>query len=876
MISSNIFLKGSVWLTCTWLLLVAFNPQSALAQSSLPSSLPSEQIPNRNNSPTGIDPLQVAPNSQVDQLQQNQSLPQNGNNNADLTESLVRDALLNTANRYPWIIDPTDRFSFPSVQFRPTVKNFYTNFDLQFAKGSPVINRFTAGDFADEDSFYWVLDDNRVVMETEGRLAGVLYQGRSNDITVRRKARQIQSYGGNQYVVALPPDLDQLMRKEENGTNQISNTSVLTVTAEIINPPGIPAPPVKINNPATNSNNSNITSVKFPNQNNLFDNIEVANAPLVLQAFPTTNLQPLAQTALLEGEEVSEDLLKEAGIEFGSVLQGISPTFTPQTTSTPGIKILQLKEFGNYDLLKVLLDRSLSEKSKTLHYLNSLLWVSYGIRAENQTEKIDREQYNWYRIYASKPHHRVLVRYDPKVIEAKYTDVFANPGISLTLNQDGLKVDEPQTLAASFGLLAGGVFDFFNPENVDQSLKTARERYQRHEIFTPLQTKATSEQRRAINRRLNSTLAFANRASGLTQLSGLLTFPSAIHTDDSSLFQVRTGLYQRSVLFIDRPPPKVTKGPIQFGELRLSIDNFGPLGFTNTFVPNSKLADNESFAVQSLVTTSDDKKFLFSDSSDRLVGVPLATKASSLAFDRFELTRTESLKADIHVYSGALLLPAAEMVFSGTQGNWNYSLSAGAWLNPTPNRAMNALDNGFGLQEPTLGLYSNALVSYTDINVSRDAKGNFQRAIINNPSLNLRWNSAPNSQNPITGVLQHSFSYQDKNLALTLAPGLVYSDRFSVILPASFNLSSGLSLNAVAELGQSTYYSIEGLQSIGQNLAIGSYFQNYTSVANSRILGNSYGLKLRYTPSGTPLSTDLSIGTSENGFETRIQGNLSF
>ncbi len=874
--SFNIFLQGFVWLTHTWLLLVGFSQKPALSQPSLPSSLPSEQIPNQNTSPTGIDPLQVAPNSQVDQLQPNQSLPHNGRTNAEVTELLVRDALLNTANRYPWIIDPTDRFSFSSLQFRPTVKNSYTNFDIQVTKGSPVINRFTAGDFANHDSFYWVLDDNRVVLETKGRLAGVLYQGRSNDITVRRKARQIQSYGGHQYVVALPPDLDRLVRDEENGRDNRSSTSVLTVTAEIVNPPGVPAPPVKINNSAINGNNANITSVKFSNQNNLFENLEVANAPLILQAFPTTNLQPLAQTALFEGEEVSEELLKEAGIEFGSVLQGIPPKFTPPTTSTPGIKVLQLNKFDNYDLLKLLLDRSLDEDGKTVHYFNSLLWVSFGIRAEEQTEKIDREQYNWYRIYASQPHHRVLIRYDPEAIKAKYTDVFANPGISVTLNQDGLKVDEPQSLAASFGLLAGGIFDFFNPENVDQSLQTARERYQRHETFTPLQTKATSEQRRAVNRRLNSTLAYANRASGLTQLSGLLTFPSTIHTDDSSLLQVRTGLYQRSVLFIDRPPPTVTKGPIEFGELRLSIDNLGPLGFTNTFVRNSFLADNESFAVQTLLTTADNEQFLFEASSDRLVGVPLATKASTLAFDRFELTRTESLKAKIHLYSGSLLLPAAEMVFSGTTGNWNYSVSAGAWLNPNPNRAMNALDNQFGLQEPTLGLYSNALLSYTDINVSRDPQGNFQRAIINSPSLSLRWNSATNSQNPMIGVLQHSFSYQNKNFEGAIAPGLVYSDRFSVILPASLNLHSGLSLDAFAELGQTTYYSIQGLQSIGKNFAIGSYFQNFTNIANSRILGDSYGLKLRYTPEGTPLSTDLSIGTSHNGFETRIQGSLSF
>jgi hypothetical protein len=860
------------------------SPEAAqiLSQTPVPIT-PSEQLdPNRNIPTPGIDPLQIAPDAQVDELKPDEPLPQNiEEQDPKLTEQLVRNALLNTAGRYPWIIDPTDRYTFSALLFRPGSKQIYSSFDLQTADDTTQLNRFRIGRFSNNDSFYWVLDNNRVVIETKGHLAGVTYQGESQDISITRKMDLVQSYGGNQFVTALAPDIEGLLENPDTAQGNGSGSSILTVAAQVINPPGTPLVPIAINNPAIIRDSGNVTNLTIPSQSNLFNNIDVANAPTVLQAFPTVNLQPLAELALYSGETVPEEVLEEAGIKFGSIFRGISPEFTPSVSSVAGIKTLQLGRFDNPDLLRMLLDRSLDQGNRKVHYFNSLYWSSFGIRAENQSEEVKPPDINdWYQLYASQAHNRIVIEYHPEEPEATFTQVFANPGISLTVRPNTFDVDETQSLSATLGLLPGLLFKQLNPQGVNQLLQTARQRYNNHQIFTPLQTKATSEQRRQINRRLNSTLAFTNIATGIEQLSGLMTFSSRIHPSNSALWQVRTGLHRRRALFFEVPSPTVTSEPIRFGNLRLSSDRFGPLGFGNAIVPETTVSDgqqsNESFAVQTLVTTANGNQFLFENSSAGMAGVPIPGRSTALVFDRFELLRTETSKGKNHVFFGSLFLPAAEMVFSGTQGNFNYSIGAGAWLNPNSDKGLNVGDNQSQFQEPGLGLYARATLSHTNLSISRDAQGIPQTIFNFIPSLTVRWNSAANDINQNVVALSSVFSYQNKKLAFTIIPGIQYTDEFIAVLPATVQFSNGLTLEASLEVGKRTYYRFEALKSLNKRFSLGLYTRNFTDIDNSRIPGDSYGFKVRYNLPTTSLFTDFTLGTGSNGLDLRLQGSLSF
>ncbi len=851
--------------------------QTNVSQYPLPTTPAQPGVPNPNIQPGGVDPLQTAPDSRVDQLK---PVPKPvGGGDAKLTETLVRNALINTAGRYPWVINPTDKSTFSALQFRPGDQLTYSSFDFQSADGSAGVNHFKVGVFPKESSFYWILENNQVLLETAGQLAGIEYQGQSQDFHITGKMDLTQSYGGYQFVTALAPDLQRLLRNpNSNQSNGSSAGSILTVAAQIINPVGIPAPQIVINNPAIVNNSANITNVKIPTQSNFFNNIDIANAPQILQAFPTVNLQALAELGFRRGETVPTELLQQAGIKFGSIYQDIAPGFTPSVTSTAGIKILQAGKFDNPDLLRMLLDRSLSDSRKKVDYLNSLYWTSFGIRADQQSQQVKTDTYKWYRLYTSQAHNRVLIRYDKDKPEATFTQVFSNPGISLTLRSDNFSVDTGQSLASSLGFLPGLFFEALNPENVDKLLRIARERYKDRQIFSPLQTKATTEERRQINRRLNSTLAYTNIASGVEQLSGQLTFSGSIKPEESAIWQIRTGLYRRSVFFSDTHST-VTSGDITFGDVRISPDRLGPLGFTNTVVQENKVANsnpsNESFAVQTLLTNGEGKQFLLQDSS-KLLGVPTPTRSTALVFDRFELRRKETLDAKNSYFSGSQLLPAIETVFSGTQSNLNYSVAVGTWANPDSGRMLNVSDNQSKFKEPDAGVYTNVNISSTNLKISRDAKGIPLEIFNFSPSLALRWNSAASTLNQNIFALNSLFFYQNKNLEFTIVPGLQFGDKFNVVVPASLRFSNGLSFEGAVELGEPTYYHLDVLQALGTDLGIGFYARNFTDMNGSRYSGGSYGLKVRYNLPKTVLYTDFTIGASSHGLDLRMQGSLSF
>ena len=184
----------------------------------------------------------------------------------------------------------------------------------------------------------------------------------------------------------------------------------------------------------------------------------------------------------------------------------------------------------------------------------------------------------WYRYTLSRSHNRTLLQYDPEKIRLNYLNVFANPGLSVTTAQ-WQDTDLNQTTNASLGLILGGAFSIINPGNLNSSINEAKEQFNTVKNLAPLKTKATSQQRRQMNERLNNTLSYGNTNSSLAQVSGSYTFSGNITSDSSLLLQLRTGIYQRNVQFIEQIiQPWTDETPVVIDSV--SLDDLGPM-FSN-------------------------------------------------------------------------------------------------------------------------------------------------------------------------------------------------------------------------------------------------------------------------------------------------------
>ncbi|NEP27332.1 hypothetical protein, partial [Moorena sp. SIO3I6] len=80
----------------------------------------------------------------------------------------ISDVITQSATKYPWIINPTDKLTFDPTSFRPNKNDNYLETELRFADDNPILNRFTFANFPKDSQFYWVLDGNTVVIETQG------------------------------------------------------------------------------------------------------------------------------------------------------------------------------------------------------------------------------------------------------------------------------------------------------------------------------------------------------------------------------------------------------------------------------------------------------------------------------------------------------------------------------------------------------------------------------------------------------------------------------------------------------------------------------------------------------------------------------------
>ncbi|MFW9265150.1 hypothetical protein RRG12_41710, partial [Nostoc sp. CALU 546] len=395
-------------------------------------------------------------------------------------KKIIIDALTISANRYPWIINPTDNLTIKPQLFKPNEDENYidTDLNIRFSGDNQFIDKFTYAKFPKEDQFYWVLDNNRLVIETKGTQVGILAQGRATETYSTQNMTSTQGFWGLQYLASLPVNFDELI-----GEAEINDFSIVSIAGELVNPEGIPAGRVIINS-GINPEDPNVTVLEnitpiigsgstLSNDGGgaLFDLLDASNTPRIIQAFPTTNLKPLldgGNVKLQLGEIIPDSVLEATGILWGNILTGEGFGFTAPVSSLPGIKITQRDKFDNFDLLNIAVNPFLTPLERDLSYLNSLSWVSFGKRDPifevlSETQKTS----NWHRLYVSYPHNRSIIQYDPEKISATYSNIFSSPGISITANFSEFSIDGIQTANSTLGLALGGIFEFIKIDNIN-------------------------------------------------------------------------------------------------------------------------------------------------------------------------------------------------------------------------------------------------------------------------------------------------------------------------------------------------------------------------------------------------------------------------
>jgi hypothetical protein len=829
-----------------------------------------------------------------------QKLRRSKNQQQAKQKQIILDALTFSANKYPWIVNPTDNLTFQAQLFKPSENENYidTDLDIKFSGDEQIIDKFTYAKFPKADQFYWVLDQNRIVVETKGSQVGIISQGKETNTYITQNVTSQQAFWGLQNLFAIPTDFQNL-----TGEVNTDNFSVISIAGEIINPEGIPAGRVIINS-GVDLNNRNVTVLKntipvigsgstlsINGGEALFQALDATNAPKILQSFPTTNIQPLlddGNVQLKVGEIIPKSALEATGISWGNILTGEGFNFTAPVTSFPGIKVAQLRKFDNFDLLNIAVNPFLTQSERDYHYLNSLMWVSLGKRDPVfQTLSQTQDDSYWHRLYLSYPHNRSIIQYDPLDAKATYTNIFSAPGLSLTAKFSDISIDSIQSVNSTIGLLLGEIFEAIKIDHIQQGLEEARQKLKKGEGFTPLNTTVTAEQRRQINNRLNRTLAYANSGSGLEQVSGTYTLPSKITPKNSSILQVRTGNHKRAVQFLERNISILNEGDTFFSDLRLSNEKFGPLTFIGIPTPLNNTSINpinESSAVEVILTNSQGQQFVQKFSSGDNTIVPLQVRSFDLAFDYMELTRVDKIGISFNNFNGYLSLPTVELLAAGSSGDFNYTASLGTWFNINANSAPGVSNNNLGMEEPTIGIYTDILLNYikTDVRLNSAKKPVAVNTHI--PYLKIDWNSASNKNNPFSTFLSYFFQHQERNFGFSLAPGIALIEDnsngdFLGLFNGEFGTSQGLNLKTSLEMGKEFFFEFQGLQRISKKISAGVYLKNY-SVNNvglsSRVSGFNYGLIFRHTFPDNGVFIESQIGTGENGFDLKLQGGYRF
>jgi len=854
--------------------------------------------------------------------------------NKQVLRILVRNLLENSASRYPFLVNTSDKLIINPRNFQPSKFNFYSNFGFDLDKfepgnafqkeqfSDPLIKSANISIYPDDEQFYWVLDGNRVVIETQGNHLNFGYQGNSYQQKLRQFAKVSTSFWGLQTAFGLPSVLADLV-----GDKKLNDVNITSAAAEIVLPPGVKLPAnASFNVNITRSDSSLFQKIILLNDTDkattdellgggaLFGNLDATNAPKFLQGSPTVNLQPLLNNGvkLETGSIIPRENLLAAGLTLGDFFTGQGYSFKAPITSLPGIKTLQVNQMDNNDLLAVLSNPFLTKEQKDFHYLNSLMWYNFGLQSPEVTTSsiLSPQNQAWYRYTLSRSHNRTLLEYDPEKIRLNYLNVFANPGLSVTTAQ-WEDTDLNQTTNASLGLILGSVFNAINPGNLNATIDEAKEQYNTLKPLATLKTKATSQQRKQMNERLNNTLSYGNTNSSLAQVSGSYTFSGNIASDSSLLLQLRTGIYQRNVQFIEQIiQPWTDETPFVIDSINLS--DFGPIFFTGVNIPTSLTEIDAPQTIRFSFLRAEtsvgrflfDKSYVFGNNLNSLfTAVPMigGGKTFDISFGRIQMSKSRQREIETSAYTGNLYLPAVEFVMSGSIDNLSYSLSTGMWFNLFPDSAP-MIDNNLGKLNPNATAESSLggmlkFATKADFrNTFYDKNKQWSTIIVNSPFLSLTYNNNPNRLNLSSLSIGNVFQFVKPDFNITLYPVLNCSPQIlnpdvqstslgdiSTFLLMNFSHRSGFNFNTSFSFGnQEPSYQIESTYDVFKDkelgtVTIGPYYSTYSTATKgfeSQLKDPNYGMIFRYASANSGLVMNSRLGKSEDGF--RGDMNLEF
>ena len=849
--------------------------------------------------------------------------------NKQVLRILMRSLLDNSASRYPFFVNTSDKLIINPRNFQPSKFTFYSNFGFDLDKFAPS-NAFQKEQFSDpliksanisiypnDEQFYWVLDGNRVVIETKGNHLNFGYQGNSYQQKLRQFAQISTAFFGVQTVFAFPTTLT-----DSVGNNKLNDLNVTIAAAEIVLPPGVQLPDnASFNLNITGSDGSlfqkliplanapKATTDQLLGGGALSGNLDARNAPKFFQGFPTVNLQPLLNNGvkLEAGSIIPRENLLAAGLTLGDFFTNQGYSFKAPITSLPGIKTLQVNQINNNDLFEVLSNPFLTKEQRDFHYLNSLSWSNLGQQSPEVTTSsiLSPQNQAWYRYTLSRSHNRTLLQYDPEKIRLNYLNVFANPGLSVTTAQ-WQDTDLNQTTNASLGLILGGAFSIINPGNLNASINEAKEQFNTVKTLAPLKTKATSQQRRQMNERLNNTLSYGNTNSSLAQVSGSYTFSGNITSDSSLLLQLRTGIYQRNVQFIEQIiQPWTDETPVVIDSV--SLDDLGPM-FSNIPKTNANAPQTITYTFLQAKTSDGqvlfDKSFVFDNNFDSLftaASIIGGGKIFDINFSRLQLSTSRKREIETSSYTGNLYLPAVEFVISGSIDNLSYSLSTGMWFNLFPNSAP-MINQKLGNLSPnataegSLGGMLKFATKADFRNTFYDKNQQWESIIVNSPFLSLTYNTNPNRLNLSSLSVGNVFQFVKPDFNITFYPVLNCSPQIlnpdvqstslgdiSTFLLFNFSHKSGFNFNTSFSFGnQEPSYQIESTYDVFKDkelgtVTIGPYYSTYSTATKgfeSQLKDPNYGMIFRYASANSGLVMNSRLGKSEDGF--RGDMNLEF
>jgi hypothetical protein len=852
----------------------------------------------------------------------------------------VKSFLESVAVRYPFIVNTNDLLTINPYEYRPTILNFYVNltFDLdQYSLGNqlnfkdfndPVLKNFNFSYYPNNQQFYWLYDNN-VVIETNGFHGNINYQG--NVITQKSRQTAISTipFFGVQTVFALPQAFESARGFEKDN----NNLNITSGAVEVVSPQGVPGVPQVVFNINGEIEVVSLDDTRkastFTEQGggSYFGNLDAENAPKFLQGFPTINFQGLLdnKVRLQIGQRIPLENLAKIGVTVGDFFTTAGFNFNQSFSSLPGVKTLQFdkgfedqlsriyasalnldsSQLQNNDIVALMSNPFLTQEQRDFHYLNSLIWYSGGQRApEITTRSFEPETHNWYRYIFNYSQNRTLLKYHPEKVELSYTNVFANPGVSLTVSPFLSDVDERQMVNATLGLALGGLFYLLNPNDINGALTTARQKYEENQAPESFSTQSTSADRRAMNLRLNNSLQNANLVSQLNQVSGSYTITDHVTPNSSLLFQLRTGTYQRAVQFFSREIGEWTpESPLFFSVI--SPNDFGPLAYTGVNVPieftNIEPLNRTSFAFIKIQNGEGDVllKQQLAVQSEAFTALPIVGpgKAADIEFGRIEISRFRQREFEDTSYIGYLYLPALEFILSGTSKGFSYSLSLGAWTNLYPQSSPQIDENISDLQEKTVGIFSSINLRWNFNNIWYNKNKQWETIISNSPLVNFSWNSSPNRLNISSANFGNVFQFVRQNWNLTWFSNFSFSPQelnaaapksslgnISYFSSLNFSESSGLNIIFPISFGDKVFYSVEATYPIIKDQKLGStrlgfYYSNYSVATrgfDNQFEDPNYGLVIKYNNPSSLLSIEAYLGHSDSGFRGRIQSSINF